>query len=210
LPRNLGDTIAFLCLAKAISDTLQRTGTCDQSEQFFQDLDRWQLLFKSKADRDSYRAAIHSMWGVILDGKLSSQSQVDPDVLIHFQELASTLVSQASESLDFEALNDTGLGSSQQRWQLRNGIIPSNTDSSDIIPDLHSSLGSGAQLDEIVHPRAPDPAVCSTRKTLRQELEVDASSASIEPMAMLLMAGTIFAIVIVFLHCLSPSRAPLI
>jgi hypothetical protein len=150
------------------------------------------------------------MWGVILDENLSSQSQVDSDVLRHFQELASTLVSQASESLDFDALNDTGLGSSQQRWQLGNGIIPSSTDSSDIIPDLHPSLRSGTQSQETVHPRTPDPTVCSTRKALRQELEVDVSSASIEPMAILLMAGTIFAIVVVFLHCLSPSRAPLI
>jgi hypothetical protein len=43
-PRDVGDTIAFLCLAKAISETLQRTGTCDESKQFFRDLDRWQLL----------------------------------------------------------------------------------------------------------------------------------------------------------------------
>jgi hypothetical protein len=209
-PRDVGDTIAFLCLAKAISETLQRTGTCDESKQFFQDLDRWQNLFNSEADRDSYRDAIYSMWGVMLDENFSSQGQVDASVLIHFQGLASTLVTQGSKLPGFNALNDTGLGSSQKGWLLRNGIIPSRTDPSDITPDLRCSLGSGVQPQKIIHPRAPDSAVCTTRKALRQELETDVSSAPIEPMAILLMAGAIFAIVVVFLQCLSLSRTPLI
>jgi hypothetical protein len=61
--------MSFLCLAKAISETLQSTGACDHNEQFLQDLDRWQVLFTSEADRDAYRDAMHSMWGVALEEK---------------------------------------------------------------------------------------------------------------------------------------------
>ena len=209
-PRYVGDTIAFLCLAKAISETLQRTSICDQSEQFLEDLDRWQVLFTSKADRDSYRDAIHSMWGVVLDENVSSPRQVDSDVLVHFQGLASTLVNQASESLGFDTLNDTGLECSQQWWQLRNNIVPSSTDSSNNIPDLHPTGGGDAQSQEIVHPQPPDPADCSTRMILRQEVEADVSSATVKPMVILLMAGAIFAIVVIFLQCWSSFRDPLI
>ncbi|PQE23546.1 multiple ankyrin repeats single kh domain protein [Rutstroemia sp. NJR-2017a BVV2] len=208
-PINLSNTIAFLCLAKAISEALQELGGCDRSEQFLLDLDRWQLIFKSKADSDPYRDAVYSMWGVTLDENLSNQNQVDSDDLLYFQELASTLVSHASESFDFDAgtgaLNDTGLGASQQRWQLRNEMNPPGTNSSAIPPG--SIQTTDAQPPEFVPPLPPDPQVRSTERNLSQAVAADISSATIEPIVTLLMAGMIFALVVIFLHWLENISA---
>jgi ankyrin repeat protein len=246
-PRSLSDTIAFLCLAKAISGALQEIGGRDRSEQFLLDLDRWQLLFNSKADSDAYRDAIYSMWGVTLDENLLDlnrrqlhfssqadsdayidadrdavysmwgvtldenlpyQNQVNSEDLIYFQELASALVNQANESFDFDTLSDTGLESSQQRWQLRNDINPPSTNSSAIPPDIQVTVGTDAQPPEFVPPLHPDLPVHPSERSLQQAVAADVSSATIEPIVILLMAGMIFAIVVVFLHCSSRLLPP--
>jgi ankyrin repeat protein len=199
-PGNAGDTIAFLCLASALSETLRKTGACDCSEQFLQDLGRWQVLFDSKADLDAYRDAIHSMWGLALDENGSYPGQADTlEALTRFQALASTLISRASESLGLDALGDTGLECSQQRWRMRNEQVLSKPDLSDNIPNLH--LSSAAQLSESTHPQPLDPAIRFNKSSLREEIETDIASASISHVVVLLMAGAIFGIVVLFLQC---------
>jgi hypothetical protein len=58
----LGNTMAFLCLAKVIIEALEDIDSTDRSDQFLRDLDRWELLFNSKTDRHSFREAISLMW----------------------------------------------------------------------------------------------------------------------------------------------------
>ncbi|PQE19083.1 hypothetical protein CJF30_00007439 [Rutstroemia sp. NJR-2017a BBW] len=216
-PSNLSSTIAFLCLAKAISEALHDIGGCDRSEQFLLDLDRWQLLFNSEADSESYRDAVYLMWGVRLDEILPRQRTVfygqryfmilleetpPRQDLEYFQQLASALVSQASESFSFDTgiLNDTGLEASQQRWKLRNNMNSSSTRLT-VIPQS-SIQTTDAQLPKFVPPLPPDLPVRSTERNLSQEIAADTSSPPIEPIVTLLMAGMIFAIVLIFLHWL--------
>ncbi|KAH8756492.1 hypothetical protein F5882DRAFT_418277, partial [Hyaloscypha sp. PMI_1271] len=111
----LANTIAYLCFVKAISDTLQSDTTYDYTEPFFQDLARWELLFTQESDRDAYRDAIHSMWGVALNEKMSSEGQVDNDLTMRFFSLASTLISDVSEHFDLDRLN-RGFERSQHAW----------------------------------------------------------------------------------------------
>jgi ankyrin repeat protein len=197
-PGNVGDTIAFLCLARALSETLA-TSACDYNEQFLQDLGRWQVLFASKeTDLDAYREAVQSMWDVALDEIVPRQRQ--DEALLHFQTLASSLISLASESLGFSAVDDTGLECSQQRWHLRNSQILSYTDLSDNISGLHFSGASGAQLSETIHPQLPNQVIRPNGSTLREQIQYDISSSSINMTVILLMAGAIFAIVLIFLQ----------
>jgi len=139
----------------------------------------------------------------VLEDDVSSQDQVDADVLVRFQALASTLISQTNESLGLGTLNDTGLECSQQRWHLRNSKIVSSTDSVDNISETHFSAGSDVQLSEAVHPQPPDPGTCLSRGSIRQEMDADTSSV-INRMVIRLMAGAVFAIVLIFLQCSFP------
>lgn len=66
-PTSFANIMAFLFVAKSISDTLDRIEGHDRRADFFQDLGRWKLLFTSTSDTDAYRDAINSMWGVVLD-----------------------------------------------------------------------------------------------------------------------------------------------
>ena len=217
-PGNTGDTIAFLCLARAMSETLRNTGACDFSEQFRQDLFRWQVIFTSEADLDAFREAIHSMWGLEFDKPGSYLPQADPDeALKHFQTLALTLISEASESLGFDALADTGLECSQQRWRMRNGQALPKPDLSGNISNHDLFETSTAQFPEATHPRPPDPAICSNKISLSGKIETDLSSdaivddesATMVAKVTLLMAGAIFGIVLLFLQCsFTPAIQP--
>jgi hypothetical protein len=194
--------MAFLFVAKSISDTLERIEGHDRRADFFQDLGRWKLLFTSASDIDAYRDAINSMWGVVLD-ELDPGSLPDPDVLIHFEELATTLISQARDQFGLDALNDSGLESSQKRWQLRNDKTPSSASPTDTHPDVGPSGRKGQPPPDILHPQPPDPVPYSRTKTLNQEIKDDVS-VIVKPLVILLMAGAIFAIVLIFLQCLFP------
>jgi hypothetical protein len=44
-PRGLQNTVAFLCISRAISETLDSTNGSDYTSQFLEDLVRWQVLF---------------------------------------------------------------------------------------------------------------------------------------------------------------------
>jgi hypothetical protein len=201
-PTSFANIMAFLFIAKSIADTLERIEGHDRRADFFQDLGRWKLLFTSASDIDAYRDAINSMWGVVLD-ELDPGSLSDPDVLIHFQELATTLISQARDQFGLDALDDSGLESSQKRWQLRNDKTPSSAGPTDTHPDVGPSGRKGQPPPDILHPQPPDPVPYSRTKTLNQEIKDDVS-VIVEPLVILLMAGAIFAIVLIFLQCLFP------
>jgi hypothetical protein len=194
--------MAFLFLAKAIAESLQKIDRRDRIEEFLLDLDRWELLFTSKADRDSYRDAIRSMWDVELEESI--REPVNPDVLKHFQELASMLISEAKELLGLDRLNDTGLENSQRLWWLRNNKASPSTSSAATTLDINASRESCGPVPEILHPRPPALDVCSNTGTLKQEVKADVSI-TVKPMVILLMAGAIFTIVLIFLQCLFSS-----
>ncbi|KAH7342466.1 hypothetical protein BKA65DRAFT_292216 [Rhexocercosporidium sp. MPI-PUGE-AT-0058] len=207
-PPDLDNTIAFLCISKAISETLDTTGACYYKDQFLQDLDRWQALFEPGASLDAYRETIHSMWGVVLDkNTLRSWKASDFPTLTHYQALVSTLIRQTSEPFDFQGPSDTGLECSQQRFRLRNSQILSNPELPDETPRLHCSGTSNAQSLENMHQKPPDPPMCSKGSSLKERIETDISSASLHPTVIVLMAGAIFVIVIIFLRWLRDVSA---
>ena len=200
----LPGTIAFLCVAKAISETLHNSGSYDYAEPFLQDLVRWQLLFTEGAGRDGYRDAIQSMWGVSLDDIASSKGQVDPDVTERFQELASTLISDASKQFGFHGFNEGGFEQSQQEWQLRNSQSPSDIDFSNDISNIQVSEGS-SQVSEIPDTEPPDPDIGSDQNYLRQGIRDDKSAVT-DHVVVFLVMGALFAIVLIFLQCKSPRN----
>ncbi|KAH8665105.1 ankyrin repeat-containing domain protein [Tricladium varicosporioides] len=207
VPELLGDIMAFLCLSRAITETLESIDSRDRSDQFRQDLRRWELLFKSDTDMSSYREAVHSMW-VVSVNEWGPSSVADPfskfydydhKSLFEFSQLALTLINESRELIELDNFNDNGLENSQYRWRLRNNNSP-NELSADSIPEFHLPRGNNQPSPEIIHPRPPDPS-CTTTRTLSEEVKADVSTI-IKPIVILLMVGAIMAIVILFLQWL--------
>jgi ankyrin repeat protein len=193
----IADIIAYLCLAKAIQETLHDTGADDYTEPFFQDLVRWQLLFEQESDRDAYRDVIYSMWGVVLDDIVSSEGQVDAEVTIRFQALASTLISHASKQFGRIGFNERGFERSQQAWHLRNSRISIDADLTQDISILSVPNGIDEQRPEVLNTQPPYPDIVSTQSSLEQKIGHDISPLP-DHAVVFLMLGALFAIVLIF------------
>jgi ankyrin repeat protein len=201
-PRGLDDTIAFLCVSRAISETLDGNGNYDYTNKFLQDLDRWQILSASDITvLLSYREAVQMMWGVVLNKNMPRLEQASKlETLTYFQSLASTMVSQEIGLPGFRSASNRGLERSQQRWRLRESRPFRNGEHST------SFSNSQTQPSTALNSKPPDPPVRAKENPLHQEINRDNSSAKMSPIAVLLMAGAIFAMVIFFLTC--PSTTP--
>ena len=195
-PRDVYGTVAFLSIARAIVETLHDKKNCNYIEEFERDLDRWEALFKDRADLEAYKDAMKSMWDVVFD-EYSSNQREDVEALLRFQELASTLVSYANDVLDFNAFDDGGLEHSQQRWRER--ISKTHfTDIPNRFRDCQVLRVTRPPQQELIPPLPPDPSFCPSTSALGASIKADSSP--FEPVAILLIAGAIFAIVIIFLR----------
>lgn len=118
---DLAHTIAFLCLAKAISEAIDKNDTCKNSTHFLQDLHRWQELFEDAVSLDAYKEAVRLMWGIELNQRMnSSEKACQLETLVYFQALASALINQTRELLTYPCdPNRKGLESSQECWRRR-------------------------------------------------------------------------------------------
>jgi hypothetical protein len=197
----------------AIVKSLGDNGYHECLEEFLGDLSRWQELFRSNAEElAAYRDVMHSMWGVVLDPVTDSRRDrgwlrfwgwaevVDEEALIRFQHLASSLVSHANEFFDLEVFGNEGLERSQHKWLERTSQTLSINDPPNNTANLRFSEVSSAELWEPVPLRPPDPSLSSNIIPLRERIEVDVSDPVVDPMVTLLIAGAVFAIVIVFLQ----------
>ncbi|KAK1989153.1 hypothetical protein LZ30DRAFT_817821 [Colletotrichum cereale] len=108
-PEGLTEAIAFLCLARAMVDTLKARHHRDFLQDFMQDLPRWQVIF-NPADVIAYREALLLMWGVDLD-IYDSPCHADPG---GFQRLVSILANNIDDRLG--ALPSKSLLGPQRVW----------------------------------------------------------------------------------------------
>jgi hypothetical protein len=190
-PRGVYETLAFLSLGRAIVETLRDRKNCDYLEDFEQDLGRWGQLFKNAEDLEAYEEALNLMWGVVYNESTSRERGcMDEDTLIRFQELASTLVGCANDLLDFEASHDRR-SEHYQQGRPKIGQIP--------IEDVphrfsdHRNPGAGSSSQ----PEAA-PLQYPNSSNIFDSMKTDTSS--FEPVVLLLVAGAIFAVVVIFLE----------
>jgi ankyrin repeat protein len=191
IPRGVYETLAFLSLGRAIVETLHDRKNRDYLEDFEQDLGRWGQLFKNAEDLEAYEEALNLMWGVVYNESTSRErGRMDEDTLIRFQELASTLVGRANDLLGFEASRDRRSEHYHQGWP-KTGQIP--------IEDVphrfsdHRNPGAGSSSQ----PEAA-PLQYPNSSNIFDSMKTDRSS--FEPVVLLLVAGAIFAVVVMFLE----------
>lgn len=156
---DLAHTVAFLCLAKAISEAIDKNDTCENSTDFFQDLDRWQILFKADAaSLDAYKEAVRLMWGIELNQRVkSSEKACQLETLVYFQTLASALVNQTRELLTYPCNpNRKGLESSQECWRWRFSEESSTSETKYGIFGSQSSRRTSTRVFGAKDPKPPD------------------------------------------------------
>lgn len=228
---DLAHTVAFLCLSKAISEAIDKNDTCENSTDFFQDLDRWQILFETDAaSLDAYKEAVRLTWGIELNQRVnSSEKACQLETLVYFQALASALVNQTRELLTYPCNpNRKGLESSQDCWRQR---FSEESSTSENKYGIFGSQSSGRTSTRVLEakdpeppdsqypdrafsdpqppdsqppdPQFPDPRSPQKESILRERVNRDISSAGICSVVAVLMAGAIFAIVLLFLKCSS-------
>jgi hypothetical protein len=190
-PPGIYETLAFLSLARAIAETLRDRKNYDYLEDFERDLGRWGQLFENAADLEAYEDALNSMWGVVYNDPTSRErGRFDEDTLIRFQELASTLVGRANDLFGFDAFNGRRSGHYQQS-RLKVGQVPIE-DVSHRFSD-HQSLGA----------RSPSQIEATPLKPLNSSKILDSmktDTSSVKSVVLLLVAGAIFVIVVMFLE----------
>ncbi|KAF8866047.1 hypothetical protein BDZ45DRAFT_683994 [Acephala macrosclerotiorum] len=201
-PRGLPNTVGFLCISRAMSETLDSTNGSDYTSQFLEDLERWQVLFTSN-ELEAYRELIHSMWGTVLsENKSKSWKASDFLTLTHFQALLSTLIRQANEPVSLHGPHDQSLRCSQQRFLARSHQSSAEPEVGLPTASLDSSDGSNPQPPDDIEPKPPDIPIAPEKIPLKEHIENDISAASLNVTVVVLAAGAIFAIVIIFLQWL--------
>jgi len=205
LPQGLHNIAAFLCICKAMSETLDEAKDGYYSTQFLHDVERWQVLFTSK-ELGAYQELVYSMWGVCLS-ESASQSWEASDLLTltHFQSLVSALINQ-EENLSFHNSHKHGLESSQRKFLSRNCLPSAHQNRAASVSTLDPSEGKDSQSLETLPPEPPDIPFSPKTNCLEANIENDLSAARLNVTVVLLMAGAIFAIIIIFFQGLSLTR----
>ncbi|KAH6699677.1 ankyrin repeat-containing domain protein [Leptodontidium sp. MPI-SDFR-AT-0119] len=192
-PPGVYETVAFLSLGRAIVETLRDRKNCDYLEDFEQDLGRWGQLFENAADLEAYEDALNLMWGVVYNEYTSRErGRMDEDTLIRFQELASTLVGHANDLLGSEAFHDRRSDHYQQ-GRPKIGQIPVEDVPQRFSDHRNPRAKSPFQLEAPLLQNLHSSNIFDSMKT---------DTSSFEPVVLLLVAGAIFAVVIMFLEAL--------
>jgi hypothetical protein len=180
LPEDPGEVLAFLCVCKAVSDTLDFFTGSDYTTMFFADLRRWGFLFEDGFD--CYSHLIRGVWGVDVTNEQISPSS--GDLLQYAQGLVSSLVGAASGLIRPTAEGGRdGLEESQLRWLERDTTRR----------DVENDRGP-------VGREPPDNPLTETPRLSERILD-DMSSARTSGALVILMTGAAFAIVLIFLLC---------
>jgi hypothetical protein len=97
----LWDILAFLMLAKAITETLQARKKWYYTNNFNCDLPRWRTLLDNTADLEAYRDVVWRMWTIELPQILNSD-ETCPGIIQFLEELSRILVSRMQDMLDID------------------------------------------------------------------------------------------------------------
>jgi ankyrin repeat protein len=194
LPQTVNETIMFMNAAKAMSKVMEYARKTTRENDFEEDLARWQVVFhKSRERLKDFKDAVKAIWGVDLE-QCQSESSPDEASLKRFQDMALNLMQRADEVFHLEELGDEGLMESQRRWRSLNHQSPFNTPGSDLESpppiddqrgDRHNSPSSGSGSETSISAEA--------------NCDFDGSMVGHSHIYVLIIAGTIFAIVVAFL-----------
>lgn len=211
-PSTLYDTIMFLAIGKAICLSKIASSLPDHHAEFLADLGRWQVLFRSdKWSLSAFRTAVSDIWHVSAE-ELDRVHTPDSTSLIHFQELAMSLITNVEQSFDRQIDLGNGLLASQERWssnRVPEMSEPKGPEPFDMqFPDNIVERGKLTESDTRSSTASGATDVSQSHETgvpLRDAIHNDSQTCN--TIVVLLMASFIFSVVLVFLQgkSLEPS-----
>ena len=195
--KKVGEVIMLLTIVKSMSTVLDfRDGeSSDLATKFSDDLTRWQWLFNSEdGSLQNFREAVHVLWGVNLSTDDSTFDMPPGDHLTSmlFQVMAMNMMAKISpilHSRDNGDLGNGGLLASQSRWKASHrkpSCRPRNL-GKERGEELRTPTPSGIRED--------DPNEFSRRFSMHQLSPL----VEVEPIVIVLAAGAIFGILLLFL-----------
>ena len=205
-PSTLYDTIMFLAIGKAICLSKIASSLSDHHAEFLADLGRWQVLFRSdKWSLSAFRNAVSDIWQVSAE-ELDRIHNPDSTSLIRFQELAMSLITNVEESIDRQRDLGKGLLASQERWgwdrvpEMSETQRPEPFDTQ--FPDNIVERGKFTESDIPGSTASGKTDVSQSPETqipLRDAIHNDSRLRNCNTIVVLLMAGFVFSVVLVFL-----------
>ena len=205
IPSSLNDTTMFLAIAKAMCLSGSGQALSKWRSDFFSDLGRWQMLFKSEdGSLLDFKEAVSSIWGIHVE-HLNHVQSPDSETLASFQELAVSLADDAELSFGLR-VHDYGLISSQMRWRSRNNLKVPEEDQHELVRQeswaFIDKIQASRQSEEKSTRRLPDNHTeqdSGTSRPIWDMFRTDPKVHSFNLTATLLMAGFIFGVVLTFL-----------
>ena len=189
-PSTLYDTIMFLALGKAICLSKIASSLSDHHAEFLADLGRWQVLFRSdRRSLSAFRNAVSDIWQISAE-ELDRVQPPYSTSLIHFQELAMSLITNVEQSFDRQGDLGKGLLASQERWGWNRGPE---------MPETQRPEPFAMQFPENTVERGKLTESDPTGFIASGITDASPSPGTQIPLVVLLMAGFVFSVVLVFL-----------
>ena len=212
-PSTLYDTIMLLAIGKAICHSKIASSIPDHHAEFLADLGRWQVLFRSdERSLSAFRNAVSDIWQVSAE-ELDRVHHPDSTSLVHFQELAMSLIINVEQSFDRERHPDKGLLASQERWGWNR--VPEMPETQRPEPFDMQFPENNVERGKLTESDTPDSTASGgtyvsqspeTQIPLRDAIHNDSRLRTCNTIVVLLMAGFVFSVVLVFLK--GTSREP--
>ena len=205
-PSTLYDTIVFLAIGKAICLSKIASGLSDHHAEFLADLGRWQVLFRwYQWSLSAFRNAVSDIWQVSAE-ELDRNHPPYSTSLIHFRELAMSLITNVEQSFDRQRDLGNGLLASQERWGWnRMSKMPETQRPEPFdmqFPENTVERGKFIQSDTPGSTASGKTDVSQSPETqipLRDAIHNDSRLRRCNEIVVLLMAGFVFSVVLVFL-----------
>ncbi|KAL0933744.1 rolling pebbles-like protein [Colletotrichum truncatum] len=201
IPVSIHDTIPFLSLARAMVEALDGFHHSDYMVDFNSDLKRWQMLFTSEdkaTELEAYRDAVWSMWGVQVTFDSTENLDTDDTVLQRFHDLAATLATKADAFLGGGPLSNADVIMNEPARLFE--ATPYHGETTEHSDDRYQHREKD-RIPKLQQPTPPEQPGEPPSRTLAEEIKKDPTI--LEPLATLLIAGAIFAIIIIFIQVMA-------
>ncbi|KAI0599949.1 hypothetical protein F4775DRAFT_101168 [Biscogniauxia sp. FL1348] len=198
-PGDVNEALLFLGLSKSMATVVDGEGFQDLQREFFDDLSRWQIVFpEGTSDHLAFIDATKAIWGIDIKQCRQPPPQNHDafvEALQRLQDLTLRLVSQVGSVVGISGVGDLSLAETQARWRSRRkcqgptGLIlckgKIQHQDTDHRPESRSTTKAGIKgINEL-------PKADETSGNL-------GSNNGPDPILTLILAGTIFAIVLLF------------
>lgn len=209
ISNNAHDLLLFLAVAKSMAPIIDKCGVQSMETKFFADLSRWQLVVRQdEKEHKRFVMAVNEIWGIdvtkSLQDPLEDTSRFETEIL-HMQQLIRRLVIQANIAFQITNPNELHLPQVQALWRDRQAT----SRLCGLEEPIHETIQDDTYLSFTNDD--PIPPVMDEVNALRPPGEGRTSEtwngiqSPCTPNSVLVMvlAGSIFAIILAFLLCKS-------